>query len=90
MSINDRVGGRVNPRAFEAVGLYLDIARRHGLDPVHLALAFCRSRPFRTIPIFGATTMEQLDRALGAAGVTLSDEVLAEITTAHKACPMPY
>jgi len=90
MSINAGAGGRANPRAFEAVEAYLDIARRHGLDPVHMALAFCRSRPFPTIPIFGATTMEQLDRALGAAGVTLSDEVLAEIDAAHRAHPMPY
>ncbi|MDJ1007917.1 MAG: aldo/keto reductase [Paracoccaceae bacterium] len=89
-AINSGVGGRVNPRTFQAVDAYLDIANRHGLDPVHLALAFCRSRPFQTIPIFGATTMEQLDRALGAAGVRLSEEVLGEITAAHRAHPMPY
>lgn len=89
-AINSGLGGRATERAPHAVAAYLDIAERHGLDPVHLALAFCRSRPFRTIPIFGATSMEQLDRALGAAGVTLSDDVLSEIDTAHRAHPMPY
>ena len=89
-SINSGLGGRMTPRAFAAAEAYLDIAARHGLDPVHLALAFCRSRPFRTVPIFGATTMDQLDRALGAAEVTLSREVLGEIGEAHKAHPMPY
>ena len=89
-SINSSLGGRMTARAPQAVAAYLDIAKRHGLDPVHLALAFCRSRPFRTIPIFGATTMEQLDRALGAAGVVLSDEILGEIDAAHRAHPMPY
>jgi len=34
--------------------------------------------------------MDQLDRALGAAEVTLSREVLGEIGEAHKAHPMPY
>ena len=40
--------------------------------------------------IFGATTMDQLEVALGTVEVTLSDEVLAEIDTAHRAHPMPY
>jgi aryl-alcohol dehydrogenase-like predicted oxidoreductase len=40
--------------------------------------------------IFGATTMDQLDLALGAADVTLDDEVLAEIDAAQRQCPMPY
>ena len=43
-----------------------------------------------TSAIFGATTLEQLDHALGSVEVTLSDAVLAEITTAHRAHPMPY
>jgi aryl-alcohol dehydrogenase-like predicted oxidoreductase len=40
--------------------------------------------------IFGATSEAQLQRALGAADVTLSDEVLEDIAKAHKAHPMPY
>ena len=84
------LGGRLTARAFEAVDAYLAIAQRHGLDPVHMALAWCRTRPFMTSAIFGATTLEQLDHALGSVEVTLSDAVLAEITTAHRAHPMPY
>lgn len=89
-SLVPELGGRITPRCFPAVEAYLDIARRHGLDPVHMALAWCRTRPFMTSAIFGATTLEQLDHALGSVEVTLSDAVLAEITTAHRAHPMPY
>ncbi|TMV12703.1 aldo/keto reductase [Arenibacterium halophilum] len=84
------MGGRVTPRVFDAVEAYLDIARRHGIDPVHMALAWCRTRPFMTSAIFGATTMPQLEQALGSVEVVLGEEVLKEIAAAHKAHPMPY
>ncbi|TNF58704.1 MAG: aldo/keto reductase [Rhodobacteraceae bacterium] len=84
------MGGRETPRVGPAVEAYLDIARRHGLDPVHLALAWCRTRPFMTSAIFGATSLGQLERVLGSVAVTLSDEVLAEIDAAHRAHPMPF
>ena len=89
-SLVPEMGGRINPRVFDAVEAYLEIARRHGLDPVHMALAWCRTRPFMTSAIFGATTMAQLDHALGSVDVDLSSEVLAEISAAHRANPMPY
>ena len=89
-SLVPEMGGRVTPRVFDAVAAYLDIAARHGLHPVHMALAWCRTRPFMCSAIFGATTMDQLEVALGAVDVVLSDEVLAEIDAAHKAHPMPY
>ena len=90
MSLNPELGGRRTDRAFEAVAAYLAVAERHGLDPVQMAIAFCRSRPVPTIPIVGATSVEQLDRALGAAGLALSDEVLEDIGATHRAHPMPY
>ena len=40
--------------------------------------------------IFGATSLKQLDVALGGADVTLSDEVMADLDAAHKSHPMPY
>lgn len=89
-SLVPEMGGRITARIFDAVQAYLDIAARHGLDPVHMALAWCRTRPFMTSAIFGATTTEQLEVALGSVEVTLSQEVLDEITAAHRAHPMPY
>ena len=84
------LGGRITPRVFPAVAAYLGIAARHGLDPCQMAIAFCRSRPFPTIPIIGATDLQQLEVNIGAAGLQLSTDVLAEIGAAHRDHPMPY
>jgi aryl-alcohol dehydrogenase-like predicted oxidoreductase len=40
--------------------------------------------------IFGATSMDQLEVALGAIDLELNEDVMADIATAHKAHPMPY
>lgn len=90
MTLNSDLGGRKTERVFPAVDAYLEIARRHGLDLSQMALAWCLTRPFMCSAIFGATTMDQLETAIGAADVRLSDEVLAEIGAAHRAHPMPY
>ncbi|WP_299204817.1 aldo/keto reductase [uncultured Tateyamaria sp.] len=90
MTLNADLGGRKTERAFEAVDAYLAVARKHGLDPSQMALAWCMTRPFMCSVIFGATTMEQLEVAIGAADLQLSDEVLADLDTAHRAHPMPY
>ena len=90
MAINGDLGGRKTPRAFEAVAAYHDVAQKHGLDPVQLALAWCLTRPFLCSAIFGATDMAQLDLALGAADITLAPEVLSDLDATHKAHPMPF
>lgn len=89
-SIVPELGGRVTPRVFEVVAAYMGIARNHGLDPVQMAIAFCRQRPFACVPIIGATRLEQLDPLLDAAALVLPLEVLEEIEAAHKAAPMPF
>ena len=90
MSLNPEMGGRRTERAFEAVEVYLNIAKKHGLDPTQMALAWCCTRPFMGSVIFGATTMAQLELALGAVDVTLSDEVLSEINEANRLHPLPF
>jgi aryl-alcohol dehydrogenase-like predicted oxidoreductase len=90
MSLVPEMGGRKSARVFDAAAAYLEIAARHGLDPVHMALAWQQTRPFAVSAIFGATTSAQLEHILGAADMTLSADVLDEITAAHKAHPMPY
>jgi aryl-alcohol dehydrogenase-like predicted oxidoreductase len=89
-AISPELGGRHSDRVYGAVEAYLEIAKRHGLDPVHMALAWCRTRPFMASAIFGATRMAQLEHILKSVNVVLSDDVLAEIDTAHRAHPMPY
>ncbi len=90
MSLNGDLGGRKTARVFDAVDAYLEIAGRHGLDPSQMALAWCMTRPFMCSVIFGATSLDQLEIAIGAADLTLSDEVMDEITAAHRDHPMPY
>ncbi|MGH1354406.1 MAG: aldo/keto reductase [Thalassovita sp.] len=89
-SLVPELGGRNTDRVYPAVQAYLAIAARHGLDPVHMALAWCCSRPFMTSVIFGATTLAQLEHILDGADMQLSSDVLAELDQAHKAHPMPY
>ena len=89
-TLNPELGGRHSPRVYAAVDAYLEIAKRHGLDPVHMALAWCRTRPFMASAIFGATTVAQLEHALQSVDVTLDAQVLGEIDAAHRAHPMPY
>jgi aryl-alcohol dehydrogenase-like predicted oxidoreductase len=84
------LGGRITPKVFAAVDAYVDVARKHGLDPCAMAIAFCRTRPFVTIPIIGATTLDQLAVNIGAADLRLSPEVLADIGAVHRAHPAPY
>lgn len=90
LSLNADLGGRKGPRAFKAVEAYLKIAKKFGLDPVHMALAWCCQRPFMGAVIFGATTMDQLETAIGAADVTLSDEVLVALDKVNRVHPLPY
>ncbi|MBM7069230.1 aldo/keto reductase [Actibacterium sp. 188UL27-1] len=89
-AISEGIGGRWGDRTAVAVDAYLAVARKHDLDPVQMALAWCCTRPFMGSAIFGATTMDQLDHILAGKDLVLSDDVLTDITETHKAHPMPY
>jgi aryl-alcohol dehydrogenase-like predicted oxidoreductase len=90
MILNPDLSGRKTPRAFAAVAAYHALAAEHGLDPVHMALAWHRTRPFASCPIFGATSVDQLDRILAGTGVVLSAELATAINTLHRSHPMTY
>lgn len=90
MSLNPDLGGRMNDRVLDVADVYVSLAKEHGIDPVQMAFAWSAQRPFVASSIFGATTMTQLEHALGALDVTLSDELLAALDAAHRAHPMPY
>lgn len=77
------------PRGDEATAAYVEIARRHGLEPAHMAIAWVRSRPYVTATIIGATRLDQLKRNLPAFDVQLTPEVLEEIEAVHRAIPNP-
>ena len=90
MSLNNDLGGRRTKRAFEAVDAYFEVARKHGLDPVHMALAWCAQRPFMGSVIFGATSIEQLDHAIASSALTLTPEMLRQLDDVNRLHPLPY
>jgi aryl-alcohol dehydrogenase-like predicted oxidoreductase len=76
-------------RAVHATRAYVEIARRHGLAPAQLAIAYAISRPFVASVIIGATTPAQLAENIAAAEIGLPDAALSEIEAAHSADPNP-
>ena len=60
------------------------------MNAAQMALAWAQSRPFMTSVIFGATTSEQLEIALGAANITLGPDIMNDIATAYRKFPMPF
>jgi len=90
MSLVPDLGGRKTPQALEAVDDYCDVAFKHDLDMVGMALAFVAARPFVATTIVGATTFDQLEGILAQQDVTLNDEVRRDIERVHRAWPMPF
>lgn len=83
------LGGRITDNLWPAHDRYMEIAEKNGLNPGQMALAWCLTRPFVASAIFGATTSEQLEQALGAAEMTLSDEVMSDIQNTYRRYPAP-
>jgi aryl-alcohol dehydrogenase-like predicted oxidoreductase len=69
----------VNPRTLESTARFADVARECGLAPVTFATAWSLAHDFVGSTLIGATSPEQLDESLAAAGVTLPDEALAAV-----------
>ena len=78
------------PSAHQAVDQYLAVAKKHGIDPVQMALAFVNSRKFVTSTLIGATTMEQLKHNIDSINLTLSKELIADLEAVRRANPIPF
>ncbi|MEU7568001.1 aldo/keto reductase [Streptomyces fradiae] len=79
-----RAGGRAaealkDTRTREQVQAYEDLLDKHGLEPGEVALAWLLTRPGVTGPIVGPRTREQLDSALRALELELSEELLTSL-----------
>jgi len=74
----------------EGIQAYVDLAKKHGLDPAQMALAFVNDRSFVTSNIIGCTSMEQLKTDIASADIKLSEEVLTEIADIYKRLPDPH
>ncbi len=85
----DRLGRYEKANGPRAISAYVALAKKHGLDPAQMAIAFAVSRPFVTSVIIGATAMDQLETDIAAADLTLSDNVLEDIDQIHLDYPNP-
>ncbi|WP_406453234.1 aldo/keto reductase [Streptomyces sp. NBC_00876] len=65
-----------DPVARARIQAYEDLLGKHGLEPGEVGLAWLLTRPGVTGPISGPRTLEQLESAVRAVDLELSDEVL--------------
>ena len=78
-----------NKEAERATQEYVELARRYGLEPSRMALAFVNNRPFVISNIIGATSLTQLESNLKSLELLLSPEILEEIDIVHQRQPNP-
>ena len=89
LTLFDRFVRYTNPQAESAAKAYVALARKHGIDPAQLALAYVNSRPFVTTNIIGATSLDQLRSNIDSLSVQLSPEIIEQIDAIHKTQPNP-
>jgi aryl-alcohol dehydrogenase-like predicted oxidoreductase len=69
-------------RAFDVLDVVLALSAARGCSAAQLALAWCMEQPGVTSPIIGPRTLEQLEDALGAIEVQLSDDERSQLDRA--------
>lgn len=72
---------------FEVAERFTAHARKHGVPPAALAIAWVMSHPAVTAPILGARTPEQLEVLLQAADIPMTPEWRADISALSKEPP---
>jgi aryl-alcohol dehydrogenase-like predicted oxidoreductase len=77
------------PRAQEATATYVALARKHGLDPAQMALAWINGRDFTTATIIGATSLNQLKSNIASIDLKLSPELVKAIEDLHRVWTIP-
>ena len=59
---------------FDVVDRVIDIAKKHGVPPARIALAWLLHKPGVTAPIVGASKLPQLEDAIAAIDIVLTDD----------------
>ena len=90
LTMETRAEHRVGEQVDSATQKYMNVAKRFGLDPCQMALAFVNRQPFVSSTLIGATSMEQLRSNIDSISVNLSEEVLKEIQIVRREHPMPF
>jgi aryl-alcohol dehydrogenase-like predicted oxidoreductase len=64
----------LTPAFFERIGPFCELAKKKGVAPAQLALAWCAQQPGVTSPIIGPRTIEHLEEHLAALAIELTAE----------------
>ena len=84
-----RLFDRASGETEGAVAEYVGLAKKHGLDPAQMALAFVRQQPFVSSTLLGATTLEQLKSNIESRNLVLNEDVLKAIEEIHSRFTYP-
>ncbi len=74
----------VNDKTLSATAKYLEIAKKYGMSPVTLAVAWSMHFDFVAATIIGARYASQLEESFKAFDVVLSKELLSECDKVHQ------
>ena len=69
---------------FDVVDRVVELAKTRGVAPAQIALAWILHKPGVTAPIVGASKMPQLEQALGALDVALSEEEMRALEEPYR------
>lgn len=75
---------------FRIVDRVAAVATRHGVTPAQIALAWILRQPGVTAPIIGASRLEQLEQAVAALEVVLSDEDVRDLEELYEPHPVKW
>lgn len=73
---------------FKVADNNVEIAKKLGVKPAQTALAWVLKNPAVTSPIIGASKLEQLDDAIGALDINLSEDDINELEAPYKPHPV--
>lgn len=73
------------PEDYDVVERVVEIAGQHGAKPAQIALAWLLQKAGVAAPIIGATKMYQLEEAVAAVEIKLSDEEMAQLEEPYRA-----
>ncbi len=85
----DRLGRYEQGNGPRAVSAYVALAKKHGLEPAQMAVAFAVSREFVTSVIIGATDTKQLKTDIDGSDLKLPSALLEDIEKIHLDYPNP-
>ena len=83
ISLFERFSRYTNAQGIKATEAYVGIAKKHGIDPSQMALAFVNTRQFLTSNIIGATTLEQLKSNIASVDLVLTENIIEDIENVH-------